>query len=532
MKFGTIANDNSTVTVFFTCALACSILQNELAVFAQSTSATPSPSNVPRSSPSPSPQPFRVGKLFYISNLGLMEKVLRTETDFLQSTNTLQRYLRSVERGITTMLKSKEAPPASSKLQPCNEDGKGKVGPMSNHLEIRGLPLPNTSCYTVFEGVYNPPDNTEKYLSEEDVYNAIIKRANSMFKNKQKIADVVLGNWSETDVNINYLYNTTNVQCMINHVGGLRIGPDWYIFTTVTNVPRRRSVPLFERQWLNGYIHVFDDLKNSTQLRFSVHKRPVPPNTKHELQNDTTESLMSSRGLGFPFSFVPLHIETIPALHSAMDKSDLSRQQADDALAPSSLSILLLPLVLNLIPFAFLTDPFALTPSVSLIYAIMTDVATTLPLGIKGVSLIYIGKEKHRSVVLRMTSAVDGSLSKSAAVEFWGAECKARSSVLSNGIFFLVFAIFFMLLGIALEFMARSWILRRRTLRDIKHNVFQRPTSLETQLLENVIDDRYSSDEKVEQTVKEDSIKEDSISESTLSHGIKIDSTGIKENNS
>ena len=53
-----------------------------------------------------------------------------------------------------------------------------------------------------------------------------------------------------------------------------------------------------------------------------------------------------------------------------------------------------------------MTDPTGVTSFLNVMYAVMTDVVTVIPLSIKGIELIYIGRTKHRSVVSRMSAAV------------------------------------------------------------------------------------------------------------------------------
>lgn len=399
-----------------------------------------------------------------------MTKLLRDDSDFIQSTAVIQRHVHHVEAGVRRFLREKRTPPANESLHPCNSDGRGYRNSMRFFLIDHGLPEPDMTCLTEFEGVHNNVDTTNPWLdtpvSVDNVYDAIITRANTMYRNRRIIADTILGNWTTPDVNIHYLYNTTSKRCMINHVGGMRVGEKWYIFTTVTNKPRRKSVPLFHRQWLTEYIHAYPNASDlAAPLNFSAPQRPpdsAPPDTPHILINDSTTVLGSSGGFAGPYAFNSMYPEENPALIVAMDQSDLSIQQADDALAPSSLAILLLPLAMNVIPLALISE--GATTKATLLYALLTDVATVVPLGIKGVELVVIGHQTHRAIVMRLTAAVSGEMSESAAMELWGAQCRADGDILPAGIAFIVVALVFLLVGIALELYARAYIKRKAAL--------------------------------------------------------------------
>lgn len=423
---------------------------------------SPSPTNIPL--PSPSPKPFKVGRMFHISSDGYMSRLLRTERKFVASTATIQTYIKHVETGVMKFLGANNSPPANQSLHPCNSDGYGFQKAMANYLIERQLPEPDMSCLTEFEGIETLPSERPPFTTDH-LYDAIITRADEMLKNSQKIADIILNNWTTTDVNIHYQYDTTSQRCIINHIGALRIFEKWYIFTTITNAPRRVSVPLFHRHWLTEFIHVDDNGTIGEPLHFSAPKRPKG-NGEHILINDTTTTLATVGGSAGPFAFNSMYPEENPALVSAIDKSDLYIQQAQDALAPSNLAILILPLALNLLPIALVAE---VTTKFMLFYALMTDIVTVIPLGIKGVELTFIGRQRHRSIVIRLTSSVNGTMPTSAVSELWGAQCRASDNVYPTGILFVCLSIIFMILGVALEFIARAFVARRTLLRTLWH---------------------------------------------------------------
>lgn len=72
--------------------------------------------------------------------------------------------------------------------------------------------------------------------------------------------------------------------------------------------------------------------------------------------------------------------EDSPALLLALGKSDVAAGQAEDALTPSNIGILALPMALNIIPVAMITDVSFVG---RFVYTIMTDILTCAPFIIK-----------------------------------------------------------------------------------------------------------------------------------------------------
>lgn len=387
-----------------------------------------------------------------------MATFLQRHDSFIHPSAVLQNYVDYAERSTLRVLRSKQTRSSTQVFFPCNNArGEGK-NTIVSFCEDRELPLPETSCYTDYIDVAAFSNESVPFTTKQ-IFDAMGRRQSTLHKYRNSIANDVLGNWSEPDTNFAFRYTISSKQCTVHVAAGLRVGRKWYLGTTLTNTGRTRNVPLFGRQWLTEYLHTACNGTRLEALLFSTRKRPPEGNGTHLVMRNTTTSLATGRGSLGPYAFLPQYPEENIALISAMDKSDRSIQQVDDALAPSSLAILLMPLALNLIPIALLADVQSLS---MLLYTLMSDIVTVIPLSIKGVELIIIGRQHHISSAIRFTTSISGALSSSAGMEMWSAECRALDYVFPTGLAFLILAISFMIVGVALEFVAKYYLARRR----------------------------------------------------------------------
>lgn len=419
----------------------------------------------PARTPLPLPTEFkdewRRGRLFYMSSEAPMATRLQTNKTFIQSSQVLDSYLNFAENSTLRVLQSNQEIPKEQTIRVCNTIGRRTIEIIEIFFEDRGLPLPNATCFTTLHGTTTFTNETSPWTAS-DINTALLQRQVSLHHARKQIVQEVLPpkNWTQPDTNFNYRYNISSKQCVMNHAVGFRVGSKWFLGTSITNPGRTHNARLFERQWLTEYIHTAPDDTN-TALKFSARVRP-PGDEPHVVRTNTTTTLTSGRGAVGPFAFRHAYPSQNEVLAASLEKSDLSIQQADDALTPSSLSILLLPLGLNLIPVALLAPVDTVT---MLMYMVMSDVITTIPLAIKGVELIFIGRERHVSTAVQFTASVSGELSQTASMQIWSAECMARENVTRVGIAFVVLAAIFIAMGISLELIAKSYVDRHRRLR-------------------------------------------------------------------
>lgn len=420
---------------------------------------------------SPSPKDFLIGRRFWISSEGYMARLLKREKDFLDATETIQNFTVYVERSIAKFLNKSSEPPSDQPLKPCNSDGEGFSKSMWNWFEQRRLPLMlENPCITELSGTVafaNESEDGDYTYSRRELLDAFRAREDALIRNRYHISDIIMNNWTEPDVRRAYLYNTSTEQCSIYNEGGVKVANRWYLFTSILNKPMDEYLPLFERQSITEMLHVAEN-GSVIPLHYSAQRRPEPEdkNKTHVWIDDTTTMLFSGQGGTSLGRFQNPYPEEIPSLISAMEESDLWIQQAQDALTPSSLAILILPVFLNLIPIALLAQ---VKTYVMLIYTVMSDVVTVIPMGIKGWELINISDDRHIASTLRVTSFSNGTIPDVAAMQIWVAECKVSDNVRTVGIAFLTVAVVSLVVGVTLEFVAKVYMTRRR----LRRRMFQ-----------------------------------------------------------
>lgn len=420
--------------------------------------------------PTPSPKPRFIGRRFHWSSKGYMAALMKRDQKFLDASKKIQDFTQYVDNAIVQFLRTNSERPPKQPLNPCNNDGDGFIRSMWYWFEQRNFPLLEEDCITELAGTAafeNETGNEDHSFSTKNLLEAFKDREAALVDNRFRIADVILGNWTEPDVVRAYQFETDSEHCSIYHEGGVKVANKWYLFTSITNKPMQEFLPLFERQLLTEMLHVADN-GSLVPLHFSAQRRPIEtdPNQTHRWVHDTTTTLFSDQGVTPLGRFQNIYPEEIPSLVSAMEESDLWIQQADDAITLSSLAILILPVCLNLIPIAILAP---VKTSVLLLYTVMSDVVTVIPLGIKGLELINIAKLRNIASTIRITGFRNGTMSERAAMQIWVAECKANNNVGTLGIVFLTAAIVSLIVGVSLEFVAKAYMTKRA----LKRRLFQ-----------------------------------------------------------
>lgn len=145
------------------------------------------------------------------------------------------------------------------------------------------------------------------------------------------------------------------------------------------------------------------------------------------------------------------------AVKEALRLGEHDIQQAKDATTPSNIAILALPLAMNLVPVALIAD---INTIGMLIYTVLTDVLTAVPLAIKGVEVVLIGREEKTAVVTRITGGELAEGAENKAAEIWIAKCRPRGRLRLTGGVLLGVALGFMVGGIVAEFVAKAWVKR------------------------------------------------------------------------
>lgn len=400
-----------------------------------------------------------LNRIFWISSDGPIAKALNNDQAVTSSSALILDHIAHVEKAILKKSASRKSPNPDDPLRACNAaDVNAWNNSVTNLLLVRGWPAPDTSCITDLHGVKTSAD--EPLFTLDQVYDAVNTRAATLKARVKEVTEGIINNssWTDPDVDHNVPFRRLSQQCVVDAVGVIRVQNFWYIYTDFTNAPVDQQLADFGRQSLGEYLRVGQDGRFHPLL-MSLPIRPQSEDEKRVVANNSTTELASWGGNSLPSSFISIFPNENLAVLDALEGSDLKIQQAEDAMTPSSIAILVLPLGLNLVPISLIAQVSTCT---MLVYLVMSDILTVIPLGIKGIELIFIGTARTRAVVVRLASALNGTDSDSSVGELWASECRAQGNVLSTGIVFVVLSITFLVVGVGTELAAKHYVSRRR----------------------------------------------------------------------
>lgn len=406
--------------------------------------------------------PVARNRLFKVSFDWPVSRLLNSQPTVISSTKTILEHISHVEIATLRNLRNRTLPKPDDPLRVCNFDRKNWLNSVQTYFGNRGWAEPDLECVTELHGV--AVSNSESPLhSLNTIFDEMRIRGQTLDGLAKNISDHVLGNWTDPHVVYDTRYNKLSQQCTLHNVGAVRVNGSWHIITSITNTAKEQQLPNFQRQFLIEFQRVGEGGKFVKPLVMRLPERPKDGKERITFENVTT-SLSSWRGTAGSSFFIGTFPEDNLAVLDALDATDLHVQQAEDAMTPSSIAILVLPLFLNLVPISLLTE---VSTIFTLVYVLFSDILTVVPLMIKGGELIHIGQIRERATVLRFSSSLDGSLSETAASELWAAECRANENVRVTGIVFLALGATCMIIGITFEVISRSYVKQRKARRRI-----------------------------------------------------------------
>lgn len=232
--------------------------------------------------------------------------------------------------------------------------------------------------------------------------------------------------------------------CDLSYVRAFRVNSTFYIHASITNHPLLTFVEDYERHTIEEYVSQYYNMSlNLKQERYP----------SRDIENTTTLLTRWSGAVANRF-LNPVETADNPALVGALRLNEKAIDQAEDALTVSNIAILALPMVMSLIPLAFLADMNACG---YLWYIIFTDIFSALPFLIKGIELIKSADVKHTEVF-----AYHAGSPVLSQVDVWAVKCQGEERFRSLGIAFIIAAAFSTVLGIGLELYAGHHMMKRR----------------------------------------------------------------------
>ena len=405
-----------------------------------------------------------VGREFFLSDEAPISNVLNTIPGVADDAHLLLDHIRNVENAVYVGRQTERGNLATNVEVPfetCNYREKQFGNSALAKFVAAGWPLADTSCVTdqfsesATEYLAMTKTDGSEYLLE-DVHTALSNYRKTLNNTAKRLAVAAGLNVSSANAGVNHKMSFFSGEtCILQSAAAVRFDDIWYLEAPFSSLVLHENVVVGTRSVVE-----YPTVQNGT---FSTPKKicmRVDNDTLLRKEGTTIIGFWNgSRYGGRPSTFGKVTLDQTPSVKAALEKLENSIQQANDALAPSSIAILVLPLFLNLIPIALLSS---VTTFFMLFYTLLTDILTVVPMGIKGVELISIGSLTHKSLVVRISSSVVLPRSKSAAAELWSSECYAPSSVHGRGVFFLVLSIVFMVIGIVIEILAQVYMKRKQ----------------------------------------------------------------------
>lgn len=148
-----------------------------------------------------------------------------------------------------------------------------------------------------------------------------------------------------------------------------------------------------------------------------------------------------------------------PAIQTALLQDSATLEQIEDATTVSGIAILVIPVLLTMVPIALFAD---IDTSATLVYTLVTDILTVMPLAVKGIELLQYSTQRHEASRNWIYASELLDEESPAAIEMWHARCGANSWIARIGAIFVASATVFMIAGIVLEFVAKWHVEKRK----------------------------------------------------------------------
>ncbi|PXF43124.1 hypothetical protein BWQ96_07158 [Gracilariopsis chorda] len=373
-----------------------------------------------------------------------MNKVLKAVDGFVENSDRALDMIESVEKSIlkeqTNRLVSRRRS-SDPLVAVCNADDQVWKNAAVDQVELRFEVAPTTLCLT---------DLVPEGKRESDLHDVVRKFNRHIYDHAEEIAREANTNFTHADAILDFPHVTTTEKCRVNVLGAYRLDKVWYLNVGITNEKKEKHLGEFKRHYLVEILS-----RGGGYGLMKVAERDA----NHRTRNDTTTIMVSHRGTAEPAVYKAVFLDDNIAVQRAVGKAISYTQQSTEALSPSSLTILLFPLCLNLVPIAMLAD---VSTAKMLLYALLSDVLTVLPLAIKGIELISIGSSRYVGSVVRMTTNMNGTRAKAAAAEVYVSQCEVKRNLVAIGATFVTIALAFLVGGVLAEFAARRYKERRR----------------------------------------------------------------------
>lgn len=283
------------------------------------------------------------------------------------------------------------------------------------------------------------------------------------------------GNWTSGTFKLDPTARINDGQrCLVDSASAYYRDNAWYIRSAVTNHPLQQHLADFRRHLLIEYVPVPPSIvaNNSGTADGSAlraNNTDSSMKTIHIRLSDgrlemATALLLMWQGRGYTGTMPDDDdfSDPIAPVTQAFKENLVHIDQASDSITLSNIAILALPMVMTLIPLAFIADVTALG---MLLYVMFTDVLSTIPFLVKGIELILWSSPSNEIVV--SFHAGDDSLR---LVEVWAVQCRGQVLFRNAGVVFVIVSIAALIMGIALEVWAKVRMSALQKKADLLHS--------------------------------------------------------------
>lgn len=301
-------------------------------------------------------------------------------------------------------------------------------------------------------------DSPRPGATSRDVFDAVLAHSRGVDAVAREAAANAGFDWPAATRGNEFQYSVRTQNCVHDYAGFVRRGPHWFVSERITNAEKDLNLGETMRHYLLEYVRLENGRVMNAEveaLESKTDEATAESDVPSFARGTTvlTKSNGAVTGNEYGFIFAPDNL----AVRDALRAGEHNTQQASDATTPSNIAILALPLAMNVVPVALIAD---VNTAGMLVYTLLTDILTTIPLLIKGVEVLAIGVDTNVVVVTRVTGAnVEGDANK--AGEVWVAECRANGDLTATGVALIVVAVGFMVGGVLAEIIAQKWVKRR-----------------------------------------------------------------------
>lgn len=379
-------------------------------------------------------------RFYSVSTTSPVTQYIRNHSEQQAEVNKTFNFIDSIWNVVQDRREQK-SPDACNLLNLSPTSWNSRVREMVKHYQIGEI---DGKCYSQIDLM--------AAVKTKEISADIVQKASDVFKKGRlafaeaykQLKLVPDTNWT----GISYDMPTRNLtisgqKCSIDSILAHRRERIWYLRAVVTNAPIRKT----KKDYTRHYMQEFVPREGSTALQmpmFNINETDV-------IENATTiVAKFGGSGLSVWSESID---DPQSALHHAYRDNLVAVDLASDAITPSNIAILALPMAMNIIPFSFVSEVSALN---MFIYVIVTDVFSTFPFLIKGVELIRSSRPQ-KEVFYAFFSGNETL----GTMESWIVQCTGRERFRLVGISFVSIAISAIVIGISLELWAKRYLSRK-----------------------------------------------------------------------